>query len=122
MNILVLNAGSSSLKCELFDTSGTAVNRPSLWKAQADWKELPGPASLRIENSKRSETQIELKVESLENTVEQILVGLVEGSYRVVSHFDEIAVTGHRVVYGGDRFRKTTRLTSEVRTGIRDLE
>jgi acetate kinase len=121
MNILILNAGSSSLKCELFDTSGAIVNQSSLWKAQADWKELPGPASLRIESRKQSETRTEVQVHSLEQTVEHLLAGLVEGAHRVLDRFDEIAVTGHRVVHGGDRFRETTRLTSQVRNGIREL-
>jgi acetate kinase len=35
--------------------------------------------------------------------------------------FDEIAVTGHRVVHGGNRFRESVRLTEDVRRGIREL-
>src|SRR5689334_13130002 len=121
MKIVVLNAGSSSLKCELYEADSMDVREDVLWRAQADWLELPGPARIRIEHSNGPATEHSVPVNSLEHTVEELLRGLVEGTGRVITGFDEIAITGHRVVHGGSRFRRSTRINQDVRNGIREL-
>jgi acetate kinase len=121
MKILVLNAGSSSLKCELYEADSADVREGILWSAQADWLELPGPARVRMESPNRPATENTLRVNSLEHTVEELLRALVKGSHQVIAGFNEIAITGHRVVHGGSRFRQSTRITEDVRRGIREL-
>jgi acetate kinase len=121
MKILVLNAGSSSLKCELYEASGSAVQQPALWKAQADWKELPGTLSIEVESAGKPKTRGEAQAQSLEHTVEQLLRGLIGGDHAVLRQFQDISITGHRVVHGGNKYRESTRLTPEVRQGIRGL-
>lgn len=120
MKILVLNAGSSSLKCELYE-AGDQGNPVSIWEAQADWKALPGPASIRIESEGRPTENRQEQVRSLEHTVEHLLTELIRGNHKVVASFSDIPVAGHRVVHGGDRYRQSTFLNDEVRQGIRDL-
>jgi acetate kinase len=120
MKILVLNAGSSSLKCELYDVDDHRMPQ-SVWQAQADWKELPGPASIRVERRGKPAQTSEVVVESLEHTVEHLLQGLVKGKSAAIRNFQEIEGAGHRVVHGGGRYRQSVRLTSEVRQGILDL-
>lgn len=120
MKILVFNAGSSSLKCELYGAAND--HQPvSVWRAQADWKELPGPASVRVERGGKPPQSSEVVVESLEHTVEHLLQNLVKGKQAAIRNFQEITAAGHRVVHGGGRFRQSTRLTDEVRQGILDL-
>ncbi len=121
MKILVLNCGSSSLKCELFTANDDSVQQPALWKAQADWKELPGQASVQIERAGQPGTQNKVDVQSLEHTVEHLLHGLAEGEQAAIHKFQDVAITGHRVVHGGNRYRVSTRLTPEVRQGILEL-
>jgi acetate kinase len=120
MNILVLNAGSSSLKCELYD-AGTHKDPASVWEAQADWKEVPGPASIEVKSGSSPAEHRQEQVRSLEHTVEHLLGRLVDGKHAVLSRFAEIGAAGHRIVHGGDRYRQSVRLTDEVRQGIRDL-
>ncbi|HXE14391.1 MAG TPA: acetate kinase [Bryobacteraceae bacterium] len=120
MKILVLNAGSSSLKCELYDAGGD--QKPlSVWQAQADWKELPGPASIRVKREGKPGQSSEVVVESLEHTVEHLLQGVIKGKQAAIRNFQEIKAAGHRVVHGGGRFRQSVKLTDEVRQGILDL-
>jgi acetate kinase len=120
MKILVLNAGSSSLKCELYEANNDS--RPvSTWQAQADWKELPGPASIRVECGGKPAQSTEVVVESLEHTVEHLLQSLIKGKRAAIRNFQEIKAAGHRVVHGGGRFRQSVRLTNEVRQGILEL-
>src|SRR5690348_6004851 len=121
MNILVLNTGSSSLKCELYPIRDHAIDENAAWEAQADWQKLPGPAALRIKRRGLASQQSQVQVRSMEETVEQLLRGLTEGDHAVLRSFQEIAITGHRVVHGGSRFHESTRLTEEVRSDIRAL-
>ena len=88
MRILVVNAGSSSLKCWYHDLSGDALDAPPaqpLWSKHVDWD---------------AKTDIEAVFE----TVLQGLPGPVE-------------LAGHRIVHGG-KFRGATKLTPEVRAAI----
>lgn len=121
MKILVLNTGSSSLKCELYQArDGDVIDEP-VWEAKADWEKLPGPATLVLKRQGNQAGQLQVEVESLEHTVEHVLRGLTGGDHAALVSFDEIGVTGHRVVHGGSRFRESTWLTDEVRRGIREL-
>lgn len=119
--ILVLNAGSSSLKCELYEAERGRVSPEAIWDAQADWKELPGPASMRIRGKNGSHVEYDERIESLAHSVEHLLGRLIKGEQAVLLSFDEISIVGHRVVHGGDRYRHSARLTEDVRAGIRDL-
>jgi acetate kinase len=88
LNILVINAGSSSLKCWYHDLHGDALDAPPaqpLWTKHVDWDE---------------KTDIDATFAS----VLQSLPGPVE-------------LVGHRIVHGG-RFRGATMLTPEVRAAI----
>jgi acetate kinase len=120
MKILVLNAGSSSLKCELYDADKDRKPE-SVWQAEADWKELPGPASIRVERGGKPAQRSEVVVESLEHTVEHLLQSLVKGKQAAIRTFEEIKAAGHRVVHGGGRYRRSMKLTDEVCQGILDL-
>jgi len=88
MKILVVNAGSSSLKCWYHDLTGDALDAPPaqpLWSKHVDWDE---------------KTDIDAAVA----TVLESLPGPVE-------------LAGHRIVHGG-KFRGATILTPEVRAAI----
>jgi acetate kinase len=88
MKILVLNAGSSSLKCWYDDLRQDALDSAPpqpLWSTHVDWNEKADIAAL----------------------FESVLKSLP----------GEVDVVGHRIVHGG-RFRASAVLTPEVRTAI----
>ena len=92
--ILVLNAGSSSLKCALFEEPGTKL----LWEAQSD-----GAGGSPID------------------ALPDLLQSLWSGPAKVIEHAGKIDAVGHRVVHGGIDFRHPTRLTPAVRATIERL-
>lgn len=97
-NILILNAGSSSLKATLFKRlDGHArVSPPEpLWRL----------------NESMHDPSI----------AEPLLRKLWEGSGAVLGGPDEIAAVGHRVVHGGDRFLDPTPITASVQSQLAEL-
>jgi acetate kinase len=90
MKILVVNAGSSSLKCWYHDLLGDALDAPPaqpLWSKDVDWDE-------------------KADIDATLASVLQSLPGPVD-------------LAGHRIVHGG-RFRGPTILTPEVRAAIEE--
>ena len=120
MNILVLNGGSSTLKATLRELDGSlpAPPPPPLWEAQADWGRNPGKAQLKLRaNGARAESEVDIA--SSAAVIEPVLESLWRGPTKVIRGPEEIDVVGHRVVHGGHAFQQTTRITPEVKEGIR---
>ncbi len=103
MNILVLNAGSSSLKCHLFDC--TLKNKTPIWQAHADWSRKSAPARLTIQSSTSKPIESEIPNAEVQAIVRQLMTALPMVPQTV----------GHRIVHGGSLFQKATVLTAEVR-------
>jgi len=116
MNILALNAGSSSLKAEFHTLSkGQFLDEAAepAWRAHVDWEHLPGPARMRIQTVHgNSEEQFEIT--SPGQAFEPVLDSVRRGSA-------QIDVVGHRMVHGGAVFRESTLITPAVRTAIEQL-
>jgi acetate kinase len=97
MSILVINAGSSSLKFGLFD--GEA--RQSLATGLIDWRKDPRQAELVIHPSKGEAIRSRESVSDHRTAVLHAIHRLEEC---VSGSAKPIAVVGHRVVHGGTRF------------------
>ena len=98
MKVLVINAGSSSLKYQLIDMENEAVIAKGL-------VERIGIEGSNIAHKKGGD-KIEIK-KPLANHVEAIqlvLEVLQNKEYGAVSSMDEIGTVGHRVVHGGESF------------------
>lgn len=115
--ILVLNAGSSSLKCALYQEPGTQL----LWEAQADRAELPNLLNLQVSASGGARERKQSAGGSPMDALPELLQSLWSGSAKVIDQADEIDAVGHRVVHGGIDFRHPTRLTPAVRAAIERL-
>ena len=103
MNILVLNAGSSSLKCHLFDC--TSESKTPIWQAHAEWSSQSAPARLKIQSSNSKPIESEIPNAEIPTIVRQLAAALPLVPQTVA----------HRIVHGGSLFQKATRLTAEVR-------
>jgi acetate kinase len=93
VRVLVLNGGSSSVKCWFGDLpDGPLPNDPPppLWSAHSDLGHQPGAA---------------------EAVLEPVLKSLLD-------KHPNIDVVGHRIVHGGPVYRESTALTPEVRAAI----
>ncbi len=116
MKALVLNSGSSSQKCCLYQLAAPLPDDPPtpLWEARIEWGTAEGVAELRIHNASGRSSHERHPVESREKAVERMLHGLWEGEAAAIESPKEIDVVGHRIVHGGADFREPARVTSVV--------
>jgi len=108
MKILVINAGSSSLKYQLIDMETEAV----LAKGACERIGIDGSKLTHKANGKQ--TVIEQDMPNHTVAISLVLKELVDKEAGVISSMDEIDAVGHRVVASGEAFTKTTLVTDEV--------
>ncbi len=115
MKILVINAGSSSLKFQLIDMNGEVVIAKGICERVGSSE---GHFELKTEKGKYEENV------TMENHTAAFLVvkkHLTEGEYKVIDSLDEISAIGHRVVQGGAMYKESTLITDDVIKGIESL-
>jgi acetate kinase len=119
MKVLVLNAGSSSQKCRLYELVDTLPTDPPapLWDAQVDWSERPGTAELTIQTA-AGEAKRHRPAGNRSDLIAALLESLWSGPHPVVAGPEAIDVVGHRVVHGGAEFQESARVTPEVKAAI----
>ncbi|MFM9073913.1 MAG: hypothetical protein ACKOOC_11055, partial [Cyanobium sp.] len=105
--VLVLNAGSSSIKAQMLDPKGQA-----LWKGQTDWQpNIPAGESLSASGFPGES--------ALPNPMEGVLRDWLLPA--IAPWRDALLLVGHRVVHGGTNFTAPTRLTGQVRRELAAL-
>jgi acetate kinase len=125
MKIVVLNAGSGSQKCSLFELPiGPLSDEPHdpVWEAKLDSTAPDQPeGKLVIRISRRGE-DIDAGCMEEESTTaqrtERLLRMLWEEPANIVSQASEIDVIGHRVVHGGAELQEAARVTADVEAAI----
>ena len=115
MKILVINAGSSSLKYQLMDpTSGEVFAKGLCERIYIDGKlthKVPA-TGLKVERDIPMPTHSE--------AIEAVLSILVDPEYGVLKSTDEIDAIGHRVLHGGDKFVESCIIDEACKQAIRD--
>ena len=111
MKILVVNSGSSSLKYQLIEMSTKTV----LIKGLCDRIGLSGSISKYVKQDGIEELK-ETPIANHKVAVSEV-VNILLGK-GVISDISEIDAVGHRVVHGGEKFHKATKVTSEVMDAI----
>jgi len=123
MKILVLNAGSSSLKSSLYELGSDTLpqNPPEpIWSANIDWTVADSSGILTVK-TQETKQKIELKSEDCDRAIASMLNTLVAGDSQVLNQLSEIDLVGHRVVHGGAEYHSATKITSEVKNAIARL-
>ncbi len=118
MIILVVNAGSSSLKYQLIDMNDESV----IAKGNCDRIGIDGHLSHKTTAGAVLEEDCPFPTHA--EAFERLVKALTEGKDAVISSMDEISAVGHRVVQGAESFTETTLITEEVIDqieGLRDL-
>ena len=108
MKILVINAGSSSLKYQLINMETEAV----IAKGTCERIGIDGGKLTHKANGKEFVINQELPNHTV--AIKLVLDDLVDKKAGVISSMDEIDAVGHRVVASGEAFTKTTLVTDEV--------
>jgi acetate kinase len=115
MKILVVNAGSSTLKFSLFESDHEQL----LAEGAVDWSRTPARFTLRQPG--QPERRAELAVSHHGDAVGRVLAELTRGSPLVLGSLNEVAAVGHRVVHGGDVYTASVRITPTVKQTIARL-
>ena len=108
MKILVVNAGSSSLKYQLIDMDTETV----IAKGGCERIGIRG-SNLKHKTSK-GETLIERDMPNHKVAMQLVLEALVNPEYGAIKSMDEIDAVGHRVVHSGEDFNCSVLLNDEV--------
>jgi acetate kinase len=123
MKILVLNAGSSSQKSCLYEIPEAAFpETPAepIWEAMVDWGANPDSGRLSVA-ANGTHHERHLPTDAPSRGLEEVLETLVQGETQVLGSLSEIAIVGHRVVHGGDRYSQATFVTEAVKETIERL-
>ena len=115
MKILVINAGSSSLKYQLLDPEKQQV----LAKGLCERIGIDGRFTYKPEG-KEPIKDAEVAMPTHSEAIQTVLNALVDPSNGVISSMDEIDAVGHRVVHGGEKFAKSVLITDEVMAAIEE--
>ena len=114
MNILIVNAGSSSLKYQLVDMTNEELIAKGLVER------------INIEGSKLTQKTPDGRVSVIEQPIkdhvaatELMLKALQDPEKGVIKSVDEIKAVGHRVLHGGEEFCESCIITPEVKACIK---
>ena len=102
MKVLVVNAGSSSLKYQLFDMDNGSV----LAKGLCERIGIDGVITHKRPDKENYKASAELKDHKA--AIELVLKLLCDKDLGVISSVDEIGAVGHRVAHGGEKLRKSS--------------
>ncbi|MBP3808556.1 MAG: acetate kinase [Eubacterium sp.] len=116
MKILVINAGSTSLKYQLIDSDSEAVLAKGLCER------IGAGGHLKYDSSKTGEKK-EKDIDMPDHGValKAVIDVLISPEDGAVASLDEIDAVGHRVVHGGEYFDKTVLVTDEVIAKIEEI-
>ena len=115
MNVLVINAGSSSLKYQLMDPAKRTV----LAKGLCERIGIDGRLTHKIP-AKDAKYEFEIPMPTHAEAIQSVLDALTSSEHGVIKSMSEIDAVGHRVVHGGEAFNKSVLITDEVMAAIEE--
>ena len=116
MKILVINAGSSSIKYQLFEMPEARV----LARGRAEQIGEAGAEFVYVRDGHEHERK--MPITDHEHAMAVILGALVASDSGVIDHITEIGAVGHRVVHGGEEFTGSVVINDAVMKSIEEFE
>jgi len=116
MIVLVLNAGSSSIKYQLFDV----IKKQVLAKGLVD---KIGMADAALINNRIDGDEVKLEGEIIDHQagIEYVLGVLISDKHGSIGSLEEIDAVGHRVVHGGESFHSSVLINEQIIRKIEEL-
>jgi acetate kinase len=120
MNILVLNAGSSSLKASLYQL--TTKDLPvdpmiPLWSGEID-RHSTQTMVLKVTTASGRSIHTEITSTDRSADLPHLLNSLWLGETQVIADITEIDIVGHRVVHGGAEYHQPILINAQVQSEI----
>lgn len=110
MKILVINAGSSSLKYQLFDMEHETV----LAKGNCERIGIDGSAIKHKQLISGAEYREEIEMKDHSQAMAAVVAALTSPVHGCLKSLDEVSAIGHRVVHGGSYFSESILVTDEI--------
>jgi acetate kinase len=115
MKVLVINAGSSSLKYQLIDMTNESalavglcerigINNGIITQKRLDGKKL----------------EIQTDLPTHKTALTEVVKALTDSEFGVIKDMTEINAVGHRVVHGGEQFTTSALIDASVEQAIKD--
>ncbi len=115
MKVLVINAGSSSLKYQLLDTNSQEV----LAKGLCERIGIDGKFTYKAPG-KPTVDAADVAMPTHAEAIQAVLAALVDPLGGVISSMSEIDAVGHRVVHGGETFARSVRIDDRVMAALEE--
>ena len=116
MKVLVINAGSSSLKYQLIDMDSERM----LAKGNCERIGMDGSIFIHKTSDGRGK-RVQVPMKDHTDAFMYVTQALTDAKVGVIKNLDEVSAIGHRVAQGGSIFRKSVLVNNEVIEGIRSL-
>ncbi|MDO5015671.1 MAG: acetate kinase [Eubacteriales bacterium] len=114
MKVLVINAGSSSLKYQLLDTAKQEL----LAKGLCERIGLDAPR-LKHEPAGKDKYEVQVAMPDHAAAISAVIEALTDADHGVVKSMDEVDAVGHRVVHGGDFYAESVLIDEDVKKAIK---
>ncbi len=115
MKVLVINAGSSSLKYQLLDTD----NQEVLAKGLCERIGIDGKFTYKAPG-KNTIDAVDVAMPTHSEAIQAVLNALVDADNGVISSMSEIDAVGHRVVHGGEAFACSVKIDDAVMAALEE--
>ena len=109
MKVLVINAGSSSIKYQLIDMTNEAL----LAKGQCDRIGIEG-GNFKQKNADGSEYKVNVDIPDHAAGIKLVVDALTSKEHGVIASMSEISAVGHRVVHGGEKFSGSVVINEDI--------
>ncbi len=116
MKILVINAGSSSLKYQLFDMKNESMIAKGICERIGIDGRITGSTA-----DGRKFVDVPVTLKNHTDAFHVVKDSLISGEFKVLDSLDEIMAVGHRVVQGGSIFNDSVLVDEKVIEDIRSL-
>ena len=117
MNILVINAGSSSLKYQLMDPETQVVLAKGLCERIGIG--IDGRLTHKVPATD-SKHEFEIAMPTHAEAIQAVIDALLSAEHGVIKSMDEIDAVGHRVVHGGEAFAGSVKIDDAVMAAIEE--
>ena len=121
MKVLVINAGSSSLKYQLIDMENEQLIAKGICERVKDTAKSCISYTHYTANGKVAAKDVPVPMENHTAAFHEVKNVLTTGETKVIDDISEITAVGHRVVQGGSLFNKSVLIDQSVIDGIESL-